>query len=350
VVPHGSDRLRTAGGKLLLHSALPKGWTPRTAKTLTHAEFPGTAVLWDEQYFEVIAADAQTDGVLYVLTPWRDEHTIRTSEPYDDQSESRLVAEADAAKSRQKRTLAARLSGLLLGHLPAVVQNHIGNELGVTPSRMTLLSTIIGPLLLGTCVWKFTTTALALQPARVPLWAWLVSVAMMADSAIRFLVSFSHDRAIGSLPGILVYVLIWLVTPKRFGLVSPFASERGTAVFTLAPPDDVATHDAIEMRGPMLSLLAPAEQTSLATRYGFDYRRHAFPLTWTILAGSAIGAVTSAVKVADSRSVSAFVSLVVAGLLAIEQLRRLHSLQRGPAGSILGHLVRPFVRRFLERG
>jgi hypothetical protein len=33
--------------------------------------------------------------------------------------------------------------------------------------------------------------------------------------------------------------------------------------------------------------------------------------------------------------------------LAIEQIYRIVSFRRGPAGSILGVLVRPFVRKFL---
>ncbi|MBV8517161.1 MAG: hypothetical protein JO197_07115 [Acidobacteria bacterium] len=350
MVPHGSDRLRTAGGKLLLLSLLPKGWTARTPKTSTTAEFPGTAVFWDEQYFEVLDAKPQPRGVLYVLAPWSDAHTIRTFAPYDDASEARLATEAEAAARRQKQSFAAQLSGVLLGHLPAAVQDRIGSELGVAPSRMTLLSCVIGPLTLGACFWKWSGAALAQQPSPVPLWAWLVAGALMLDSIIRFLIVFAQDRAAGSLPGIFVYIAIWLVAPKRVGLVSPFASARGTALFTLAPPDDVATRDAIEMRGSIFSLLTPAEQASLAARYGFDYRRYAFGMSWTILAGAAIGVVTSAVKVADSRSVSAFVSLVVAAVLAVEQLVRLPSLQRGPAGSILGALVRPFVRGYLERG
>ena len=81
---HGSDRARRAGEKVILQSAISKGWTPRTPKSLTHAEFPGTTVLWDEQYFEVIEATAtQTGGVRYVLAEWRESHTIRTFEHYD---------------------------------------------------------------------------------------------------------------------------------------------------------------------------------------------------------------------------------------------------------------------------
>ena len=57
MTPYGSDRVRVDGERIVLSSRLPKGWTARVERTLTSAEFPGTAVLWDEQYFEVIGAD-----------------------------------------------------------------------------------------------------------------------------------------------------------------------------------------------------------------------------------------------------------------------------------------------------
>ena len=49
MLTHGADRVRQAGDKVILQSAIAKGWTPRVPKTLTNAEHPGTAVLWDEQ-------------------------------------------------------------------------------------------------------------------------------------------------------------------------------------------------------------------------------------------------------------------------------------------------------------
>ena len=49
-------------------------------KTLTSAEFPGTAVLWEERYFEVVEARAGEGGVGYVLEPWQEMHVMRTIE------------------------------------------------------------------------------------------------------------------------------------------------------------------------------------------------------------------------------------------------------------------------------
>jgi hypothetical protein len=45
---YGSDRVRPGDGEqFVLLSRIPKAWKPRVAKSLTSAEFPGTAVLWE---------------------------------------------------------------------------------------------------------------------------------------------------------------------------------------------------------------------------------------------------------------------------------------------------------------
>lgn len=349
--PYGGDRVRAAAGKIILHSNLSKGWKARVAKSGTHSEFPGTAVLWDEQYFEVIAAELlPLGGVRYVLEPWRDDHTIRVFDQYDEPTEARRLEDYRRAKSQQKKSLAARLSGIVLGMLPAPVQKHLENELGVTPSTMTLLSCIPSLALLGGCAWLAASAKLAKEPPPVPFALWLLAFGLLVESAFRFHIAMVQGRGIGTLFGLIGYSFLWLVMPNRRNWPKPFAQERGNKLFTLPPPDDVALRDSLETRGPLLTLLPKNDQLALAERYGFDYRKHAFGLAWIILGGSAFGVVSSWVKVADSGSGSAFVSLLLAGALAIEQIARLAAFKRGPAGSFLAVVVRPFMRDLLERG
>src|SRR5213075_2326954 len=91
----GSDRVRQGDGEqIVLSSRLSKGWTPRVEKTLTSAEFPGTAILWEECYFEVVSVeDLQHGGVRYVLEPWRDHDAMRVTDRYDAESEAGRVEE-----------------------------------------------------------------------------------------------------------------------------------------------------------------------------------------------------------------------------------------------------------------
>ncbi|MEO8036046.1 MAG: hypothetical protein ABI837_16545, partial [Acidobacteriota bacterium] len=87
----GADRVRAGNGEQrILFARRSKGWLPRVPKTLTTAEYPGSAILWDERFFEVVTADpAPAGGVRYVLEPWPENHIIRVSEPYDAASEER---------------------------------------------------------------------------------------------------------------------------------------------------------------------------------------------------------------------------------------------------------------------
>lgn len=347
--PYGSDRVRASAGKVILHSRLPKGWTARTPKSATHAEFPGTAVLWDDAYYEVLSADPlPAGGVRYVLAPWRDDHTIRTFEAYTPDSEARLRADHETAVRQRRHSLLARCSGLLLGHLPAPVQNRLGDELGVFPARMTLLSLIPPVVLFGTCLWLYAGARLEqdqdLTP--VPAWLWLFALYMLLDSAVRFLIAMTQNRGTGSLPGLVLYALFWLLAPKRWNLVAPFERSRGEKLFTLPPGEEVARHDSVEWRSWMLTLLPPSEQHALAQRYAYDYRRHASGLAWALLAVGAVGVLSSIPKL---DRFSGLVSLAVAGLIVLEQALRLRAFRQGPAGSIFGILVRPFVRDLLHR-
>lgn len=346
---YGSDRVRAVAGKLVLQSRIPKGWIPRTPKTLTQSEFPGTTVLWEDEYFEVVAADVMEGGIRYVLVPWREDHTIRTFERYDTESEAQRVADWEKARRQRGLSVLARLSGIVLGHAPSPVQHRLTSDLGVSAARMTIVSCLPSLVLLGVCAWLKAGSALRQEPSPIPVWLWALAVLLVFESAVRFLVAMLQNRGMGSLFGAVVYMIIHSLAPRQKGLPSPFI-EHGEAAFFMVPPsDDVALRDSLTMRGPLLTLLTPAEQQRLADRFGFDYRQHsAFALTWTILVITILGVASSMLKLQSGRGITAFISLVVAGGLALEQILRLFALQRGPAGSVLGILVRPFMRKMLS--
>src|SRR5215470_11766963 len=56
---YGSDRLSLGrGGRFVLACRVPKGWIARREATLTSPEHPGTAVYWEEQWFEVVGVES----------------------------------------------------------------------------------------------------------------------------------------------------------------------------------------------------------------------------------------------------------------------------------------------------
>ena len=335
--PHGSDRVRLSGGKVILHSRLAKGWTARTPKTGTHSEFPGTAILWDDHYYEVIAADVlPAGGVRYELAEWREDHTIRVFSVYDDASEARLAADYEAAARQRARSRTASFSSMILGHLPERAQVRLANDLGLFPARMTILSCIPSVVLLAVCVMLYVDARMRFIPSPVPTWLWVFAVVMMVDSLVRFQTAMSQNRGLGSILGTLLYGIYELVARKS----APAAEGKRTP---LRLPDDPERDliDSVKLRGWMVTLLPAHEQELVAERYGYDYRQDAYTLAFALLVVGAIG-------VGVSFPEKMFASIVGA-LIVVEQALRLLAFKRGPAGSVFGILVRPFVRDLIAR-
>ncbi|HYK03321.1 MAG TPA: hypothetical protein VE974_16295 [Thermoanaerobaculia bacterium] len=346
--PFGSDRVRASGERVILLSPFSKGWTARTPKSNTHAEYPGTTVLWDEQYFEVVEATA-ADGerVRYVLEPWREEHTIRQFEHYSEETEARRLADYDLARKQRRASTASSWSGLILGHLPEPAQRKLQNDLGITPSRITIISCIPPVVVFGVCIYLGVDAYIRGGKSPVPGWLFAIAAFMTLESFVRFHVAMQQGRGLGSVIGTAIYILYWYLTPNKAKLASPF-NERGDALFTLPPPDDVAVRDALTLKGPILTLLSRREQEQLAERYGFDYRKHAYGLTWMMLVCSLLGAITSYVKVSAGAGASVLISMFLAAVVLLEQIVRLMQLQRGPAPSMFAPVVRPFARDLLR--
>src|SRR2546423_137213 len=99
----GTDRVRVADdGRFLLSSRLDKGWQPRVPKTMTKSEFPGTAVLWEAAYYEVVESESLPGGgVRYTLEPWREQHAMRVVDRYDAESEAARLGEHRLAIRRE---------------------------------------------------------------------------------------------------------------------------------------------------------------------------------------------------------------------------------------------------------
>ena len=345
----GSDRVRVGSdGTIVLLSRLDKRWVPRREKTLSHAEFPGTAVEWEEQHFEVIdAAPLPQGGVQYTLATWKAEHAIRLLDVYDAESEVQRLAAHRADIAREKKRIGVNAAALLTGHLPAAVQEHLAGDLGVNAARLTLIS-LIGPLVLvGIVIHLFVASRLAQTASPIPLWLWAVCIYLMAESTVRFGTTMSQGRPAGSLFGLAVYLVYHLLAPNRAARVTPFASRKGDALFHTDAPPDVAMQDAFILREPIVTLLSAGEQARIAARFPYDYRHQSGLVAGIILVFAAIGVATSWQAMRADHSLSAALSFLVALSLSVEQVVRLVRFQHGPAGSILGVLARPLVGKLL---
>jgi hypothetical protein len=337
---YGSDRVRTGDGEqFVLLSRIPKAWTPRAAKSLTTAEFPGTAVLWEERYFEVVDAEALPQGgVRYVLEPWREMHVMRTTDRYDAGREEERLVEYRAQLSRETKRKSASALAMLVGHLPAGVQEEIGREYGILPARLTLLSVLpIYAVVIGLVLW-IVSGIMTATPRPLP--AYILTGYLFIETSFRFMVAWLIGRPIGSAAGTLGYVLYYFTVANRARAGSPFVREKGTKAPIGEVPEERAVSDALMLREPLVTLLSPADQARVAERFGYDYRHQSSIIAAMILFFALLGVATSVHR-------GGVISLLVAVAVGAEQVYRLVVLRRRPAGSILGIVARPFVRKLL---
>ncbi|HSP34647.1 MAG TPA: hypothetical protein VLU46_10060, partial [Thermoanaerobaculia bacterium] len=206
--PYGTDRLRPGkGDQLILFCSRPKGWVARIEKTLTTARHPGTAVVWEERIFEVVAASpGPNGGVRYALEPWHDEHIIRVSESYDAESEARREAEYFAAIAREKQRKIANFGALVTGLLPSNVQEHLASELGLLAAKLTAISCIGPTLFVAWVVSDFVRRYMDPKLSKTPVWLILVAGYFVLESLFRFYVAWFHRRPLGSVAGLIAYL------------------------------------------------------------------------------------------------------------------------------------------------
>jgi hypothetical protein len=337
---YGSDRIRIADdGTIELSCRVAKdGWQPRTPPTLTRRERPGTAVLWEEECWEVVDVAELQPGVRYTMSRWRDDETMRFTSRYDEEAEGVRTAERRDAIRREKHRRTANLLGIFTGHLPGPVQQRLGHEWNINAPRLTIVSTVPEWIAAGSIVWLWADRAL--QQLGPPAIGWaLLGGYLMLDATIRFKLAFIDERACGSLFGWIAYAL-WYPFASKENAVKPTESRRGEGTLIREFPPEEQLQHSLHVREPLLTLLSPAEQARIAARFDYDYRRTARKVAIGILVVAAIGIVSSL-------RAEAWLSLATAAIIAVEQAVRISRLAERPVGSFLGVLVRPFARKFL---
>ncbi len=356
MTPFGTDRAETASeGGIWLICRQPKGWHPRRGRSHTSSEYPGTAIRWETELFEVVEAFSHPDGsVRYRLEIWPDRHAVRFIQTYNAASEAnRPLVVASRKKSIARRRLAILFSPLL-GHLPGPVQEHMESEFGAPALAMTVISAL--PLFaLGSVGVLFSLAEMAggalssgmsslreiagSMPRLLPL---PVSLYLVFESGVRLGGAFLQARPIGSLPGTLIYEIYRALRGGR-GVAT--LSSRG-----LPATPDRALYDRFRMVEPLLALLSPEEQEVFERRFGMEVLRWGKVTAVLLLIIGGTNVFTSLVLLgAGGGGLGDWLWLLAGTGISIEQIGRFRRISSGqPAGSFLGALVRPLARKLLK--
>lgn len=325
------------GRVALLQTSTPKEWHPRVGGRINKRDHPGTAVLWDEEYFEVIEARQLSSGEFrYRLEPWDEQNTIRLFSAYDEESEKKRRDTFLSSKRREKNRVAVLLASPFTGMLPVALQTRIEHELGVSASLQTLISSaVLGAVGVASAA-TFVLSAVRLVQHGPPLWLLFFGALYTVESLFRFTQALS-GRVFGSFPVAFPYN-VYDAWRHRNDPYPQLSLEVGA---------ETRRRDLFRVTEPMLSLLTPKEQERIAEQFEFDGVHWGRITAFVIVVVAFFGLMTSFASIRAGHF-GGFVSAIVALWLCIEQGLRFAELAQGKkAGSILGALLRPLVKDLL---
>ena len=348
-ISHGTDRLIERDGGYDLVCREDKGWVGRRERGALQRPFPGSCVNWDEELFEVVSVERTAKEIRYALVPWDESNTIRVMEHYSDDAETFRAEDRRDVGSRESHRKLAILFSLVIGHLPREVQERMEREWGVAATLMTLMS-VVPMLFLGggglvLLMAESFGAAFGAGPIfSIPKWVLFLGPVIFVESLFRLAIVLGQSRAIGSMVGTRVY-LVWRAMTNR-GSVRTQPGRAATV------DRSIVIQDRYDLMEPCLALLDPAEQRLLEHRFGFAPVHWGKRTAWVLMIAMLPLLIPSVTKiVSGTASILDFLVFVFSATIVIEQIMRLFRLTSGkPAGSLLGRVVRPFVRMVLREG
>lgn len=336
----GADHLEgESAGEISLFCPTPKSWAARKARTLTSAEYPGTAVEWEGRIFEVLRADpVENGGIRYRLAPWEEGHAIRRMERYDAASETSHEEEWSGRRAGVRKRRISILLAPLAGLLPGTLQKEMESEFGAPALAMTISSALplfaIGFLGLFEHLVGGMGGGLGLPGWLAPPFP--IALYLFGESALRLASAVAQGEPMGSLPVVLAY-------EARRAAGYPKPKDGSQRASSTAERRALDRYDLLE---PLLALLSREEQRLLAERFGFDPVRWGRITAAILLTIAGANVVTSLLNLAAGRTGGADVAwLLAGGFLCFEQIRRWKRFSAGEAaGSVLGILIRPLAK------
>jgi hypothetical protein len=235
------------------------GWRMRLPGGLVEPEFAGTAVLFEERHYEVVAAREVGGWVSYYLDPWDDAVLLRQVSELSPTASAREAAERSREQRHRSTTIGLTLLAPLVGLLPADVQWLIERSYGLPASRATVWSAV--PMLVASAVILVLALserfAGALGASRSAEWApWHgPSLYFLIESLLRLGGALVAGEANGSLPVVALFRLVARVRRRTGRPAAPPLQSDSAGLDVLAASDQIVRIDSQPPRLEILSLL-----------------------------------------------------------------------------------------------
>jgi hypothetical protein len=141
---HGVRVIPGTGGELVVISpGLDLQWR------VAEGRAPGTAVIWEDRAFEVVAHGAVGSGSRWTLRPWPDAVAMRAVLRLDAAAVADLAAQAAAVRRRRRGRVWSIVLLPLAGLAPARMQERWSQELGFSSEAATWTSALAEVVLGG---------------------------------------------------------------------------------------------------------------------------------------------------------------------------------------------------------
>jgi hypothetical protein len=205
--------------RLRLETPVERNWRPRIEGDQIRSAHPGTALLFQDRYYEVMLCEPGEDGLIhYHLSPWRDDSLIRQAAELSAATSEQAAIDHREERQRHKRSTLLLVATPLLGLLPSRDQIRLEKEYGADPIFNTTISAILIGLPASVITWLGIAASIGSSfgsPAAGARQYTGLALYFLAESLIRGSSALTAGQPVGSVPVVIVAELVRAIRGSR---------------------------------------------------------------------------------------------------------------------------------------
>jgi len=205
-----------------IETPFERNWRARIAGDQIRATHPGTALLFQDRYYEVVRSEPGENGLFhYYLAPWQDDLVIRQAAELSPTTSEQAALDHQTKRLRRKQSFLLLIATPFLGLLPRRDQLFLEKEHGTD----ALLSTAVSAVLIGLPASALTILGMVASfgasfgaPFEFDFQRFLwPAMYFVGESMFRLWGALSASEPIGSVPVVLVAESVRAIRDHRSG-------------------------------------------------------------------------------------------------------------------------------------